>query len=741
MDSKRELTSVDLTALVGELDGYRGAVVDKAYLYPGDLLRLKLRDHERGRIELLIEVGEQKRAHVAAPEGVPDAPERPPDFAKMLRNRLSGANFVGVSQYEFDRILTFAFEREDKLTKIVAELFGQGNVAVLDETGRVVDCLDTVRLQSRTVAPGVQYGFPSSRVHPFEADYEAFAARMRESDSDLVRTLATQLNLGGTYAEELCTRAGVEKTLAIGDADEHHFEALYGAIERLVDALSSEPDPRIYYDGDEPEDGSGTATDGHTAEDEPTDTDDAADAVDETGEERSRDGSANAVPVDVTPIPLEEYTDRHCDRHEPFNAALDTYFRELAAADGRDSSSTDEGRPDFEGEIEKQKRIIVQQEGAIEDFERQAAAERDRAELLYARYDFVDEVLSTVQSAREQDFGWEEIAARFEQGREQGIDAAEAVVDVDPSTGTVTVDLDGERIDLDARTGVERNADRLYTEAKRIAGKKQGALDAIEETREALAEVERRREAWDADGASEEAGNERTETDWLAEPSIPVRTDENWYERFRWFHTSDDFLVLGGRNADQNEELAKKYMQRGDRFLHTQVEGGPVTLLKATGPSEPAREIDFSESTLEEAAQFAVSYSTIWKNGQYAGDVYVVGPDQVSKTPESGEYVEKGAFVVRGDRTYFHDTPVGVAVGIACEPETRVLGGPPRAVRPRTASAITIEPGRYAQNDTAKMLYREFRARFADTSFVRKVASPDKIQEFLPPGGSRIAED
>ena len=65
----------------------------------------------------------------------------------------------------------------------------------------------------------------------------------------------------------------------------------------------------------------------------------------------------------------------------------------------------------------------------------------------------------------------------------------------------------------------------------------------------------------------------------------------------------------------------------------------------------------------EEAAQFAVSYSSVWKDGKFEGDVYEVDPDQVSKTPESGEYIEKGSFVVRGDREYYRDTSVGVAVG------------------------------------------------------------------------------
>jgi hypothetical protein len=70
-----------------------------------------------------------------------------------------------------------------------------------------------------------------------------------------------------------------------------------------------------------------------------------------------------------------------------------------------------------------------------------------------------------------------------------------------------------------------------------------------------------------------------------------------------------------------------------------------------------------------------------------------------------------------------------------------VIGGPPSAIEPRVATSIELEPGRYAQNDAAKMCYRKFKERFADDSFVRKVASADLIQEFLPPGGSRIVEE
>ncbi|MFW6435182.1 MAG: NFACT family protein, partial [Halovenus sp.] len=220
MERKRELTSVDLAALTSELSTYEGAKLEKAYLYDDGLVRLKMRDFDLGRIELLIDVGETKHLRVAPPEHVPPAPERPPNFAMMLRNRIEGAQLASIEQFEFDRIVTISFERDDGSTTIVAELFGDGNIAVLDETGEVVDCLDTVRLKSRTVAPGSQYEFPDARFNPLTVDYDRFAARLQQSDTDVVRMLATQLNFGGLWGEELCTRAGVEKVLDIDDAGE-----------------------------------------------------------------------------------------------------------------------------------------------------------------------------------------------------------------------------------------------------------------------------------------------------------------------------------------------------------------------------------------------------------------------------------------------------------------------------------------------------------------------------------------
>ncbi len=690
MEPKRELASIDIAAVVRELDAFTGAFFDKAYLYPdADLLRLKLRHHDHGRLELLVAVGDAKRIHLADPASVPDAPTRPPNFAKMLRNRLEGGRIAAIEQVGFDRIVRVAFEVPDGTVSIYLELFGEGNVAVVGTDGDIVDCLRTVQLRSRSVLPGQPYEPPTQRIDPFDIDREAFDEVMESSDTDVVRTIATQLNLGGRYAEELCTRAGVEKTLDISNADRDTYDALFEELQALRELLETGRfEPRIYTD--------------------------------------------EAGVVDVSPFELTELAALDWTSYETVSAAIDAYFHQLperATEDDTDDESA------LEAEQARLERILDHQASTIEEFQEEAKQYREQAELLYAEYELVDEVIMTVREAREAGHGWGEIEERLTELADDGVEAAQAVTGVDPETARVHLALDGETIAVAVDDGVEHNANRLYQEAKSVEEKIEGAREAMAETEAELDELDSSEESPSAPPSAD------SPSDWLSMRSIPVRQPEHWYERFRWFHTSDGFLVIGGRNAKQNEELVKKYAEPYDRAFHTQAHGGPVTLLKATDPSEAGREVDFPESSLTQAAQFAVSYSSVWKDGHFAGDVYLVRPEQLTKEAESGESVAAGGFVVRGEREYYNDTPVGVRVGLTCEPETRVIGGPPAAIEPHVVTSVAVEPGRYAQADVAKRIYRSFREQFTDESFVRKVASPDQIQHFLPPGTSRIVEE
>lgn len=46
--------------------------------------------------------------------------------------------------------------------------------------------------------------------------------------------------------------------------------------------------------------------------------------------------------------------------------------------------------------------------------------------------------------------------------------------------------------------------------------------------------------------------------------SIQQIRKPHWFEKFIWFISSENFLIVCGRDAQQNELLVKRHMDKGD---------------------------------------------------------------------------------------------------------------------------------------------------------------------------------
>lgn len=46
-----------------------------------------------------------------------------------------------------------------------------------------------------------------------------------------------------------------------------------------------------------------------------------------------------------------------------------------------------------------------------------------------------------------------------------------------------------------------------------------------------------------------------------AAPVAAIARKPHWFERFHWFISSENYLVVSGRDAQQNELLVKRYMK------------------------------------------------------------------------------------------------------------------------------------------------------------------------------------
>jgi predicted ribosome quality control (RQC) complex YloA/Tae2 family protein len=383
--------------------------------------------------------------------------------------------------------------------------------------------------------------------------------------------------------------------------------------------------------------------------------------------------------------PIDLWDGNGVTAYPTFSEALEAFYP-LTKAEKKSSA-----RP----KIPKEDRIRHHQEAAIKKFDNTIRNNEEIVGAIYENYQFITSLITSLDTASRQ-LSWQEIEKHLKNAKSAD---AKMIVAFHPGEAAVEVDI-GKRVKIYVHEGLEQNAGRYHDLIKKFKKKKAGALVAMK-TVQAKKTVRKR-------------------------DFIPMK--KLWYHRFRWFITSDGVVVLGGRDASQNEELVKKYMAGGDLFVHADVHGASVVIVK--GKTE----------RMDEVAQFAASYSGAWRSGHASADIYSALPTQVSKTPESGEFVSRGSFIVRGERTYYKNVPLLVGIGLMLEPSAAMIGGPPSAIKGRTAAYIELQPGQFEPNDVAKKALRILKSKIPedDVKSLKGILNTEGVAGFVPPGGSDI---
>jgi predicted ribosome quality control (RQC) complex YloA/Tae2 family protein len=685
---KQDMSSADVAAVVAELSAGPKSIIDakigKIYQPTNEEIRINLYVFHQGRDNLVIEAG--KRIHLS--KYIRASPKLPQAFPMLLRKYLMGGRIVSIEQHDFDRIVKIGIERGGIRSTLIVELFARGNVLIVDSENRIILPMNPVTLKDRRLRSGEIYELPEAQLSPLEARVSDLMEAFSRSTADIVRTIATKFNLGGVLAEEVCARAGIDKSKPSKEATEEDALRLCNAMHELFSPLfrtgAGEKGIRETESGVE------------------------AEAPELRPQHVKKEINGKLETFDVLPFDLIRYSGFEKEYFDSFNTALDEFFGKKALEQVEEVKEAQKK----EKTLGVYERRLLQQEESLKKFEKEIEKNNILAETIYANYQIIEELFSVLNGARAKGYSWDEIRSILKQAKKT-VPAAQKITNIDPRTGTITVDLEGKSVNLDIRKTVPQNAQEYYEKIKKFNKKKEGALKAIEDTRKAMEKK--------AVAKATKAGRK-----------LQVSRKKHWYDRFRWFVSSDGFLVVGGRDADTNEEVFKKYLEKRDLVFHTQAPGAPRTIIKTGGKEVP-------KSTLQEAAQFAVSYSSLWKAGHFSGDCYLVKAEQVTKTPESGEYLRKGAFVIRGERNYFKDVPLGVAVGLELKGgETRVIGGPASAVRKHGDYILEIVPGSFNQNDISKKIYRIYVDELNDPRFVKQIASPDQIAMMIPPGESDL---
>ena len=225
--------------------------------------------------------------------------------------------------------------------------------------------------------------------------------------------------------------------------------------------------------------------------------------------------------------------------------------------------------------------------------------------------------------------------------------------------------------------------------------------------------------------------------------ALSEQTSNEWYERYRWFITSEGLLSIGGRDSTSNSAIIRKYLTENDLVFHAEVYGSPFFILK------DAKQANQIRQSLVEVAQATVSFSRAWKDGLSSADAYWVEPGQIKRGAPTGQFLPRGSFVVEGKRNYIKGIEIGLSIGIAKRSTHYVLlSGPSAAIMGRSVIYSRLAPGGFEPNTLAKKLKSELvkvaiarlGAENPDgqlSDYLKSVRLEDLVRA-CPPGNSKI---
>lgn len=591
-------------------------------------------------------------------------PTTPPSFPMLLRKRIKGAHVESITQHNFDRVIKIRVKK-DKYYTIIVELFDKGNIILLDDEDNIIQPLKRKQLSERDISSKREYVFPKERgINPIEVTKEELSELFKNADSDAVRTLAMN-GLGSLYAEEIIQRANNTVEIDKNTPTSQLSDKQIAEIHNSMQELF----------------------------------------------DNLKDGSIKPQIVkkdskeDVVPLDLIKYDDFEKTFYNDFNEACDEFYSKKV-----NSTIKNVKEAAWNKKVKKfEKRLNLQQE-TLDNFEKTIKESKHKGEVIYSNYPTIENIINVVNNAWSNDYSFKEIGKILKKAKKDGMAEAQIYESID-KMGVLTLNISDTSFNINPKLTIPENAEIYYEKAKKAKRKTKGALIAIENTKKQLEDIKSKK-------------NIAMEN--VSVPKKRIKKNLKWYEKHRWFISSDNTLVVGGRDANSNELIVKKYLDPNDIYLHADIHGASSVSIKLNGE-------ELNENIIKESGEFAASFSSAWSMGFTTQDVYWVHPDQVTKTPESGEFLKKGSFVIRGHRNYIRSARVRLGIGIVDYEGKRIMAGPVDALEAHCDNFVVLKPGFTKKEAIAKKILHKINED--------DLITLDDIIRVLPSGKCDIDEE
>ncbi|KAJ5921187.1 hypothetical protein N7466_009513 [Penicillium verhagenii] len=624
-------------------------------------------DHRR---QLIVDSG--FRTHVTHYSRT--AATTPSPFVTRLRKFLKSRRVTSVTQIGTDRVIDISFS--DGAYHMFLEFFAGGNIIVTDREHTIISLFRQVNAAEGEEAKlGIQYNVtnkqnyagipditPSRITETIEKAQALFAQdanapkKKTKKNTDMLRKALSQgfpefppLLLDHAFAVVgLDAATPLDQALASPDILQKVREVLDEA-ERISKSFDVGESHAGYIVAKEDTQVSSTQTDGE-----------------------SESKTPGLLYEDFHPFKPRQFADKPGVKileFERFNATVDEYFSSLESQrlESRLTEREQAAKRKLDAVRDEHRKRIDALKDAQELHIRKAAAIEDN---VYR----VQEAMDAVNGLVAQGMDWGEIARLIEMEQSRGNPVAQIIkLPLKLYENTVTLLLgegDEEEEDEDLESSDESESDsdseaeekedqkrtdvaskmlsididlgltpwanaKQYYEQKKQASEKQQRT--VQSSTKALKSHEKKVTA-------DLKKNLKQEKQVLRQAREPF-----WFEKFVFFISSEGYLVLGARDAMQSEMLYRRYLKKGDIFIHADLDGAlPLVVKNRSGDSNAP----ISPSTLSQAGNLCVASSIAW-DSKAVMSAYWAHAHQVSKTSQTGGgMLPTGAFEIKGEKNF-----------------------------------------------------------------------------------------
>jgi predicted ribosome quality control (RQC) complex YloA/Tae2 family protein len=383
----------------------------------------------------------------------------------------------------------------------------------------------------------------------------------------------------------------------------------------------------------------------------------------------------NNEAVNFSPVEFNSMADAEKKTFDSFNQACDYYY-----SNAQMGANDSENRGEFDSRIIQLKKRLNQQEEYLSELEAESAKLAGIGKAIFENSALINNVLSKIRIAKNSR-SWDEILNVIDAEKNNGNYEANAIKKINTQTGEILIEINGSEFGANINDESFRLANDFFEKSKKLRGKMQGTVQSAEQTRLMIEELQN-------DGIKEST-----------KVIKDLKPERKWFEKFRWLRTSNDFLLICGKDASQNEVAVMKSSEPNDLIFHASVAGSPFGVLKDG--------LNAQETDKLEAANFILCFSRAWRES-IMSDVFSVNKEQVSKSAPSGEYVAHGSFIINGHKEFYKGLKMEIAIGIY---ENKVIAGDIELIKSRCEKYCILRPGGISPGKAAKRLMELFDAK------------------------------